>query len=140
MRYSPGVFSFAATPISAPRTLRGMSTTAEQSSHVSPALSRSDCVITVSATEVPQRRCRFFDAKACARSSDTVFESNRSRAICAVSSPVAELAMKQLEKLRGCEAHSTVILSSVDDATFRKLGVNLTSEAKYQTKKLYHKK
>ena len=60
--------------------------------------------------------------------------------ICAVSSPVAELAMKQLEKLRGCEAHSTVILSSVDDATFRKLGVNLTCEAKYQTKKLYHKK
>ena len=60
--------------------------------------------------------------------------------ICAVSSPVAELAMRQLEKLRGCEAHSTVSLSSVDDATFRKLGVNLTCEAKYQTKKLYHKK
>ena len=60
--------------------------------------------------------------------------------ICAATNPTAALAMQQLPKLRGCEAHSTVILSSVDDATFRKLGVNLTCEAKYQTKKLYHKK
>ncbi len=59
--------------------------------------------------------------------------------ICAATNPTAELAMNQLSKLRGCEAHSTVILSHVDDATFRKLGVNLTCEPRYQTKKLYHK-
>ena len=59
--------------------------------------------------------------------------------ICATTNPTAELAIRQLEKLRGCEAHSTVILSGVDDATFRKLGINLTCEPKYQTKKLYHK-
>ena len=47
--------------------------------------------------------------------------------------------MKQLEKLHGCEAHSSVILSQVDEVTFRKLGMNLTCEPKYQTKKLYHK-
>lgn len=46
--------------------------------------------------------------------------------------------MAQLPKLRGCEAHSTVILSQVDSTTFRKLGVNLTCEPKYQTKKLFH--
>ncbi len=59
--------------------------------------------------------------------------------ISAATNPVAELAMKQLEKLHGCEAHSSVILSQVDEVTFRKLGMNLTCEPKYQTKKLYHK-
>ena len=48
------------------------------------------------------------------------------------------MAMKQLEKLKGCEAHSSVILSGVDENVFRKLGVNITYEPKYQTKKLYH--
>ena len=59
--------------------------------------------------------------------------------ICAATNPAAELALRQLPKLRGCEAHSSVILSQVDETTFRKLGVNLTCEPKYQTKKLYHK-
>jgi uncharacterized protein (UPF0371 family) len=59
--------------------------------------------------------------------------------ICAATNPTAELAMQQLENLRGCEAHSTVILSQVDENMFRKLGINLTCEPKYQTKKLYHK-
>lgn len=59
--------------------------------------------------------------------------------ISAATNPTAELAMNQLQKLRGCEAHSTVILSHVDDSTFHKLGMNLTCEPQYQTKKLYHK-
>ncbi|MEA5050886.1 MAG: DUF1846 family protein, partial [Oscillospiraceae bacterium] len=59
--------------------------------------------------------------------------------ICAATNSTAELAMRQIEKLRGCEAHSTVILSQVDDKMFRRLGVNLTCEPNYQTKKLYHK-
>ncbi|MCI8443247.1 MAG: DUF1846 domain-containing protein [Provencibacterium sp.] len=59
--------------------------------------------------------------------------------ISAATNPTAELAMRQLQKLRGCEAHSTVILSHVDDSTFHKLGMNLTCEPQYQTKKLYHK-
>ena len=57
----------------------------------------------------------------------------------AVQSREAALALAQLEKLKGCEAHSSVILSQVDDAVFRKLGLNLTCEPVYQTKKLYHK-
>ena len=61
-------------------------------------------------------------------------------AISAATNPTAELVLKSLKELRGCEAHSTVILSQVDESTFRKLGVNLTSEPKYQTKKLYHGK
>jgi uncharacterized protein (UPF0371 family) len=59
--------------------------------------------------------------------------------ICAVTDPLAARAMNQLSKLGGCEAHSTVILSQVDENTFRKIGVNLTSEPKYQTNNLYHK-
>ncbi|MBQ4130759.1 MAG: DUF1846 domain-containing protein [Clostridia bacterium] len=58
--------------------------------------------------------------------------------ICAVNSDIAAKAMQQLEKLKHCEAHSSVILSSVDENVFRKLGVNITYEPKYQTKKLYH--
>ena len=59
--------------------------------------------------------------------------------ICAVTDPLAETAMQQIEKLKGCEVHSSVILSQVDVNTFRKLGVNLTTEPIYQNKKLYHK-
>ncbi|MGM9521990.1 MAG: DUF1846 domain-containing protein [Oscillospiraceae bacterium] len=59
--------------------------------------------------------------------------------ICAATDPLAETAMQQLEKLRGCEVHSTVILSQVDDNLLKKLGVNLSCEPQYQTKKLYHK-
>ena len=58
--------------------------------------------------------------------------------ICGVTDPLAAKAVEQLSKLRGCEAHSSVILSSVDENVFRKLGVNITYEPKYQTKKLYH--
>ena len=47
--------------------------------------------------------------------------------------------MQQLEKLAGCEAHSSVILSSVDEHTFRKLKVNVTCEPHFENQKLYHK-
>ncbi|NLV37114.1 MAG: DUF1846 domain-containing protein [Clostridiaceae bacterium] len=59
--------------------------------------------------------------------------------ICAATNPTAALAMEQLSKLRDCEAHSTVILSRVDENVFHKLGINITCEPQYQTKKLYHK-
>lgn len=60
--------------------------------------------------------------------------------ICAVTNPVAALAMEQISKLRGCEAHSSVILSRVDENVFQKLGVNITCQPQYQTKKLYHRR
>ncbi|MBR5967192.1 MAG: DUF1846 family protein, partial [Lachnospiraceae bacterium] len=58
--------------------------------------------------------------------------------ICAETDEKAEIAMQQLRRLKGCEAHTSVILSQVDSNTFRKLGVNLTSEPAYQNKKLFH--
>ena len=59
-------------------------------------------------------------------------------AISATTNPVSHHAYQMLDQLANCEAHSTVILSSVDANTFRKLHVHLTCEDKYQTKKLYH--
>ena len=59
-------------------------------------------------------------------------------AITAATDETAKKAMDALKELKGTELHSSVILSPVDTATFRKLGVNLTCEPVYQTKKLYH--
>ena len=58
--------------------------------------------------------------------------------ICAATDKTARLAMEQLKNLRCCEVHSSVILSQVDEGVMRKLGINLTCEPRYQTKKLYH--
>lgn len=60
--------------------------------------------------------------------------------ICAFSSKTAEIAMQQLEKLRECEMHSTVLLAQIDNKTLHKLGLNVTCEPRYQTKKLFHGK
>ena len=51
--------------------------------------------------------------------------------ISAVNNPMAEYAMQQLSKLRGCDVHSSVILSAVDEKTFKRLGVHLTCEPRY---------
>ncbi len=59
--------------------------------------------------------------------------------ISAATDAQAEKACSKLNKLRGCEAHSTVILSQVDEEVYRKLGINITFEPQYQTKKLYYK-
>ena len=52
--------------------------------------------------------------------------------ISAATSPTAEMAMEQLSKLRGCDVHSSVILSGVDEKVFKRLGVNLTCEPRYK--------
>lgn len=52
-------------------------------------------------------------------------------AICAATDENAARAMAQLSRLRGCEVHSTVILSAVDERIFKRLGINLTCEPKF---------
>lgn len=42
----------------------------------------------------------------------------------------AALALKQLPKLRGCQMHSTVMIPSVDQKTFKKLMCEVTCDAK----------
>ena len=58
--------------------------------------------------------------------------------VSAATSEDAKLAMEQLPKLKGCQAHTSVILSRVDIRTFKTLGVELTSEPIYEHQKLYH--
>lgn len=55
----------------------------------------------------------------------------------AATSDLAKLALAQLPKLKGCQVHSSVMLSAVDKKVFKKLGVQLTCEAVYEHKKLY---
>ena len=45
--------------------------------------------------------------------------------------------MDALQYLRGCEVHSTVILSSVDSDTLSKLGINVTCEPERETRNLF---
>ncbi len=60
--------------------------------------------------------------------------------ISAATNPTAEVAMQQLNLLKDCQVHSSVILSPVDQKTFKNLGIQLTMEPVYQFKKLFHKK
>ncbi len=60
-------------------------------------------------------------------------------AISASFNDMAVPAIEQLGTLKGCEAHSTVILSGPDADVYNRLGLRVTCTPKYQTKALYHK-
>lgn len=60
-------------------------------------------------------------------------------AVAATTNKAAQEAMDQLPRLRGLDVHSTVILGSVDEDIFRSLGVQVTCEPTFQTKRLYRK-
>ena len=60
--------------------------------------------------------------------------------VSASGNPDAALALEHLRSLRGCDAHITTILGSVDEGIFRNLGVLATSEPQYWRKALYHKR
>ena len=60
-------------------------------------------------------------------------------AIQATTNTLSEFALKQLPKLRGCQAHSSIILSESDLNTFKKLGIDITEEPVSFAKKLYTK-
>ncbi len=57
----------------------------------------------------------------------------------ALTNPLALQAKEQLPHLAGSDAHFTVILSEEDEMLLRRLGINVSSEAQYETKRLYHK-
>ncbi len=61
-------------------------------------------------------------------------------AVSANVDPHAKRALAELQHLRGCDAHSAVILGPVDRGILRNLGVLVTSEPVYQTKNLYRKR
>jgi len=54
---------------------------------------------------------------------------------CAATDENAQKALEQLPKLRGCQVHTTVLLSNVDKKIFKKLGLELTSDPVQEDKK-----
>lgn len=50
----------------------------------------------------------------------------------------AALAIQQLPKLAGCQAHTSVMLSPVDIKQLKKLSIQFTMEAQYENKRIYH--
>ena len=59
--------------------------------------------------------------------------------ISAVDDPYARAAKEQLSNLAGCEAHFSVILNESDEMLLKRLGINVSCEAHYENKRLYHK-
>jgi uncharacterized protein (UPF0371 family) len=57
--------------------------------------------------------------------------------ISSTTNPTARLAMDQLEKLRGAEVHLTHLPSPGDEQALRRIGVNLTSDPRFATNKLF---
>ncbi len=57
----------------------------------------------------------------------------------AITNPIAALAQEQIPRLRGCDAHFTVVLSDVDEKLYRRLGIHVSYEPKYERKRLYFK-
>lgn len=50
--------------------------------------------------------------------------------ICSVTNPIIEKAINELEKLRGCDAHSSYIIDKGELNALKNLGINLTCEPK----------
>ena len=50
----------------------------------------------------------------------------------AASDDTARKVLEQLPRLNGCQAHSSVILSETDMKTFNRLGIQFTTEPKYE--------
>lgn len=59
--------------------------------------------------------------------------------VSALTDPIAKLAKEQLSNLKGSDAHFSVIISEEDEKILKRLGINVSYEALYETKGLYHK-
>lgn len=58
--------------------------------------------------------------------------------ICAATNPTTEAALNKLNELKGCQCHSTTIIEGNDEQTFRRLGIDITSDPIFESEKLYY--
>ena len=58
--------------------------------------------------------------------------------ICAANDKLAEKALLKLHDLKGCEAHSSNILSKSDENAHKKLGINVTCTPEFPSSDLYY--
>ncbi|MBM6777299.1 DUF1846 domain-containing protein [Collinsella tanakaei] len=59
--------------------------------------------------------------------------------ITSATSEVAARVLEGLKKLRGCDAFFSVIISATDEELYRKLGINVCCEPKYERAGMYHR-
>ena len=59
--------------------------------------------------------------------------------ISSVNDPMAERLVDNIDKLRGCDAFFSVIISATDEKLYRTLGINICCEPKYESHRYYHK-
>lgn len=57
--------------------------------------------------------------------------------VSAASDPDAQKALDQIPRLKGCQVHTSVMVSSVDMKQFQKLSIQATYEAKYEKKSVF---
>ena len=58
--------------------------------------------------------------------------------ICAATDPSAKKCLYQLQDLRGCEAHSSHMISKADELALKKLGVHVTCTPEFPSGDLYY--
>ena len=59
--------------------------------------------------------------------------------VSSVNNPLAEQLIDNADKLRGCDAFFSVIISSTDEKLYKTLGINVCCEPKYEQHRYYHK-
>jgi uncharacterized protein (UPF0371 family) len=60
-------------------------------------------------------------------------------AISSATNPTAKKVLDCVDRLRGCDAFFSVIISETDERFYKKLGMNICCEAKYEQHRYYHK-
>ena len=60
--------------------------------------------------------------------------------VSALTDPVSKLAKEQLSNLQGSEAHFSVIINEEDEMIMRRLGIHVSCEPRYESKRLFHRK
>lgn len=59
--------------------------------------------------------------------------------ISSATNPIAAQTIAHVDDLRGCDAFFSVIISATDESLYRKLGINVCCEPKYEQHSFYHK-
>ena len=68
-----------------------------------------------------------------------IFDAGKDDRIMELVKLLATMARAQLGTLRGCDAHFSVIISEEDIKLYKRLGIHVSCEPKYESKRLYHK-
>ena len=59
--------------------------------------------------------------------------------ISSATNPEAERVISATSELKGCDAYFSVIISPTDEAIYRKLGINVCCEPKFERRTFYHR-